>query len=115
MLVHCIVAQFIVDMHCTVLLVMYVICSLLNFLFYSNNCPIFRASFRALLQIRALQKSTAVPQGAILPPEVTNELGPQQVSHVYYYYFCCTTCTKQVTCSTRSCRLKGERIQHHKF
>ncbi|PNF24913.1 hypothetical protein B7P43_G10150 [Cryptotermes secundus] len=37
--------------------------------YQANNCPICRAPFRALLQIRALQKSTTAPQGAILPPE----------------------------------------------
>ncbi|XP_067008708.2 E3 ubiquitin-protein ligase MGRN1 [Anabrus simplex] len=37
--------------------------------YQANNCPICRAPFRALLQIRALQKSTNHPQPAILPPE----------------------------------------------
>ncbi|XP_049858014.1 probable E3 ubiquitin-protein ligase MGRN1 isoform X1 [Schistocerca gregaria] len=38
--------------------------------YQANNCPICRAPFRALLQIRALQKSCTVPQpAAILPPE----------------------------------------------
>jgi len=41
--------------------------------YQANNCPICRAPFRALLQIRALQKATAVPQGAILPPEGSSE------------------------------------------
>ncbi|KAJ9574376.1 hypothetical protein L9F63_025977, partial [Diploptera punctata] len=37
--------------------------------YQANNCPICRAPFRALLQIRALQKSSTAAQGAILPPE----------------------------------------------
>ncbi|XP_068082201.1 probable E3 ubiquitin-protein ligase MGRN1 [Anabrus simplex] len=37
--------------------------------YQANNCPICRAPFRALLQIRALQKSANFPQPATLPPE----------------------------------------------
>ncbi|KAL1132335.1 hypothetical protein AAG570_010291 [Ranatra chinensis] len=37
--------------------------------YQANNCPICRAPFRALLQIRALQKSTSTSQLPSLPPE----------------------------------------------
>lgn len=38
--------------------------------YQANNCPICRAPFRALLQIRALQKSSATHM-ATIPPEVS--------------------------------------------
>nr|CAD7443160.1 unnamed protein product [Timema bartmani] len=37
--------------------------------YQANNCPICRAPFRALLQIRALQKCVTLPQGVALPTE----------------------------------------------
>ncbi|KAK7868651.1 hypothetical protein R5R35_006949 [Gryllus longicercus] len=37
--------------------------------YQANNCPICRAPFRALLQIRALQKTLALPQVSLPPPE----------------------------------------------
>lgn len=38
--------------------------------YQANNCPICRAPFRALLQIRALQKSTNPIQAPVSPPDV---------------------------------------------
>lgn len=38
--------------------------------YQANNCPICRAPFRALLQIRALHKSTGTGPNALLLPEV---------------------------------------------
>lgn len=38
--------------------------------YQANNCPICRAPFRALLQIRALQKSTNPIQPPVSPPDV---------------------------------------------
>nr|CAD7408633.1 unnamed protein product [Timema poppensis] len=40
-----------------------------NEIIKANNCPICRAPFRALLQIRALQKCVTLPQGVALPTE----------------------------------------------
>lgn len=40
----------------------------------TNYCPICRAPFRALLQIRALQKSMNIIQAPASPPDVSNNL-----------------------------------------
>ncbi|XP_063225764.1 E3 ubiquitin-protein ligase MGRN1 isoform X2 [Bacillus rossius redtenbacheri] len=42
--------------------------------YQANNCPICRAPFRALLQIRALQKSATIPQDVPLPTEGSDNI-----------------------------------------
>lgn len=42
--------------------------------YQANNCPICRAPFRALLQIRALQKSPNVIIPPVSPPDVCIKL-----------------------------------------
>lgn len=49
--------------------------------YQANNCPICRAPFRALLQIRAVQKSANANSNIMIP---TN---PQDVRILLYYFF----------------------------